>query len=107
MIQMRRLIEEEKSKGLQILAAGDASKTINILRELSLRIPMNLQMVFTELEIDQQSIRVAGETDSFENIDRVKERLIQASVFDDFQLLGAKQNPKSRLIEFRFKMGRQ
>ncbi len=106
-LQMRRLIEEEKSKGLQLLAADDDSKTINILREITLRIPMGLQMVLTELEIDRQSIRMVGETDSFENIDRVKEKLMQAPLFDEFKLLGAKQNPKTRQIEFRFRMGRK
>jgi type IV pilus assembly protein PilM len=106
-IEMRRKIEEEKSKGLQLLAADESSRSINLLREVSLRIPMSLKMVLTELEIDRKSIRVAGETDSFENIDKVKEKLLLAPLFGDFKLLGAKQNSKSRLIEFRFRMERK
>jgi hypothetical protein len=50
---------------------------------------------------------MVGETDSFENIDSIKEKLMQTPLFDEFKLLGAKQNPKTRQIEFRFRMGRK
>jgi type IV pilus assembly protein PilM len=104
-IQMKRLIEDERSKGIHSMF--NSSRIIDILREISLRIPSNIRIFLTDLEIDQDWIHIAGEVDSFENIDRVKEMLLQSQFFKDFQLIGAKQNPKTKMIEFRFKMGRK
>jgi general secretion pathway protein L len=54
--------------------AGNLS-ALDILAELSARIPENLPVIFEELNIDRQTIRIRGHTERFENVDRLRAEL--------------------------------
>jgi type IV pilus assembly protein PilM len=54
--------------------AGNLS-ALDILTELSARVPQNLPVIFEELNIDRRTIRIRGHTERFENVDRLQKEL--------------------------------
>jgi general secretion pathway protein L len=54
--------------------AGNLS-ALDLLTELSARVPPELPILFEELNIDRQMVRVRGHAESFENVDRLRAEL--------------------------------
>jgi len=58
---------------------------LDLLAELSGRVPADLDVVFEELSIDGKVIRIRGHTKSFETVDRLRAELGRAPLFTRIQ----------------------
>jgi len=58
---------------------------LDLLAELSGRVPQDIDVVFEELSIDGKVIRIRGHTKSFESVDRLRAELGKAPLFTRIQ----------------------
>ncbi|MGH7289314.1 MAG: PilN domain-containing protein, partial [Myxococcota bacterium] len=54
---------------------------LDILTEISRRVPPNLDVVFEELSIDRQVIQIKGHSPSFGSVDQLRAKLAQFGPF--------------------------
>jgi Tfp pilus assembly protein PilN len=56
---------------------------LQVLTEISSRVPEGLDVIFEELSIDRQVIQIKGHTPSFENVDRLVAELEKYAPFSE------------------------
>jgi general secretion pathway protein L len=54
---------------------GGSYSALDLLAEVSARVPKELAVVFDEFNVDRQTVRIRGYTESFENVDRLRAEL--------------------------------
>lgn len=67
---------------------------LDLLTEISARVPSDLEVVFEELAIDRQVVRVRGFTKSFEAVDRLRAELAKFEPFAQIQVSEVKEETK-------------
>lgn len=67
---------------------------LDLLAEVSARVPKDLEVVFEELSIDRQVVRVRGYSKSFEGVDRLRSELAKFEPFSEIQVSEIKDNEK-------------
>lgn len=59
---------------------------LDLLSEISARVPQDLQVVFEELSIDRQVVHIRGYSKSFEGVDRLRTELSKFEPFSQIQV---------------------
>jgi len=59
---------------------------LQVLAEISSRVPDNLDVIFEELAIDRQVIQIKGHSSSFESVDRLKAELEKYTPFSEIKV---------------------
>jgi general secretion pathway protein L len=59
---------------------------LDVLAEISARVPKELELVFEELAIDRQVVRIRGHCQSFEAVDRLRAELAEYPPFQQIKL---------------------
>jgi len=67
---------------------------LDLLAEISARVPADLEVVFEELAIDRQVVRIRGFSKSFEAVDRLKSELSGFEPFSEIQVSEIKDEAK-------------
>jgi len=67
---------------------------LDVLAEVSARVPADLEVVFEEMSIDRQVVRVRGYSKSFEGVDRLRGELTKFAPFSEIQVSEIKDNEK-------------
>ncbi|MEN8183579.1 MAG: PilN domain-containing protein, partial [Myxococcota bacterium] len=83
---MREAVRSANSRAdLLGVYAGNLS-ALDLLTEISARVPANLPVIFEELNIDRQTVRIRGHTESFENVDRLQAELAAFVPFSEIRV---------------------
>ncbi len=83
---MRNAVQDAHSRAdLLGVYAGNLS-ALDILTELSERVPADLPVIFEELNIDRQTVRIRGHTERFENVDRLRAELERFGPFSQIRV---------------------
>ena len=99
--QMRVKIRERKKKAGFIHASGDGILKIDILNEISTRIPKNLDVEFTRLVMGPQRVTISGITDRFNAVDDLKTGLEQIPFFQKVKMGSTKKDPVQNRVRFK------
>ncbi len=94
---------ETNLKGVGILS-GPQGSSLELLRELSLRMPQNLQVKVVDLTISTEGISMSGETQSFEGVDSLKQAFASSPYFDDVKVSQARAGLNGKGVEFKISM---
>ena len=62
---------------------GSGHSVLEVLREISARIPPGLDVTLTEIELERHSLRARGSTKDFVSVDRIRDQLSAVAFFDD------------------------
>jgi general secretion pathway protein L len=101
--QMRAKIEELKSEPLlSSEAGGEGMSVLDLMREVTLRIPEDMRVDIRDLAINEGRVAITGETDSFESVDKIKAGLQKFTGFKRVALTHAKVGVKGDKVEFKF-----
>jgi general secretion pathway protein L len=84
--------------------AGNLS-ALDLLTELSARVPKDLPVIFEELHIDRQSVRVRGHTESYENVDRLQRELAGFPAFAQIRVSEIQTDARSGGQTFNLTIG--
>ena len=88
---------------LGTISPGSLS-ALDILNEISSRIPTELKIDVKELSIDQEKIRVKAETDSFSTMDQIKTKLSECPSFKEVSIADAKVGVDQTTVKFNLKI---
>ncbi len=82
--------------------AGGRLTPLDIMAELSRRVPHDVRIDVQELVVEKNTVRLRAETDSFESVDRIKAELLKFAPIRDIQVSDAKVNARQTSVGFRF-----
>ena len=102
--QMRGRVQEERKKGM---FAGDMESemlNIDILNEISSRIPSDQDVEITNFVRGDKTLLVSGNTDSFNTVDDIKGRLSQADGLKNITINSANLEKSTNRIQFKLKI---
>ncbi|MBI3327667.1 MAG: type IV pilus assembly protein PilM [Nitrospinae bacterium] len=91
---------ETKLKGIGTLG-GLQGSSLEMLRELSVRIPQNLRVKIVDLSISIEGIGISGETNSFDGVDTLKKAFESSPYFEEVKVSQAKAGLDDKVVEFR------
>jgi len=88
------------------LGVGEKSPLF-ILQEITQAIPEAIKIDVFDLVIDEGSVRIQAQTDSFESVDRIRSGLLAANQFKQVEMSDAKVAANKAHVRFRIKMAVQ
>ncbi|HZP43565.1 MAG TPA: PilN domain-containing protein [Candidatus Binatia bacterium] len=80
---------------------GAASGALDVLRELSTRVPPSLRLDLDELVVDGDALRLHGRTDGFDAVDALRRALAASPTLADVTADEARTTVDGRHVEFR------
>ncbi|HUU39447.1 MAG TPA: pilus assembly protein PilM [Desulfatiglandales bacterium] len=104
--QMRVKINEMQTSNLSLPGIGADHKVLDLLRDISMRIPESLDMKIMMMSIDPEIVQIKGVTDTFNTVDNVKKGLESSEYFSDVTISSANLGRSGNQVEFELKMQR-
>ncbi len=100
--QMRARVQalEERARSLGSLVDREVSP-LRILREISARIPKDLEVEFRDFQVEEGRVRIEGVTTSFDAIDRIKAELATYPRFAEVAVSDAKTMAEKEKVLFK------
>ncbi len=100
--QIKGAVEELRKK---VEALGGGTKgvitSLDILNTLSEKVPKDMQADIDDIMIDKSKIRVQGETDSFESVEKLKKEFESVTFFKKVDVSDAKLSADQKKVKFR------
>ncbi|MBI1823200.1 MAG: PilN domain-containing protein [Nitrospirae bacterium] len=104
MEQARGGFSELKKRELFFNMPGSTS--LEILREITVQIPKEIRIEVNEISVDSEKVRLEGETDSFEALEKIKESLGKSGFFGERIITDSKMNAEESKVKFKLEMNR-
>lgn len=81
-------------------------RMIELLDDIAGRIPEAYDLLVSNLIVDGESVRISGETDSFNTVDMIKSKLEPSDYFSSVTISSAKLDRSGKKIQFEMKLER-
>ena len=105
--QMKVKINELKTSAVPIPGTGSDKKVLELLNDISNRIPKSLSVKVNSMVIDQESVRVSGKTDNFNTVDSIKNGLeASTKYFSAVIISSANMDRGGKEVRFELKLQR-
>lgn len=101
--QMRARLKQIKEQSVLSPRGGADIRNIDILRDISRLIPAGINVVITRFVRGDESVQLAGLTDTFNSVDEVKMRLEKSSYFSQIVISSANMDKTVNRVRFRIK----
>ena len=102
--QMRTLVRQEQEKNVFSGKIDQEVMNIDILNEISSRIPAELDVELTNFVRGEDNLVISGHTDSFNNVDDMKSRLEQSEILKNITINAANLEKSTNRIQFKLKI---
>ena len=79
-------------------------RKVDLLAELSSRVPDTLEIKFTRLVADENDVRLRGETADFNTVDNVQKELQKSDLFSSVVISSANLAPQGGGVRFELKL---
>lgn len=83
--------------------AGE-KRVLNILADISGRIPESIEIRVSRLVIDQDSVQIKGTTDTFNNVNLIEGSLRESPLFQEVRIVSAAADKESGKIRFELRL---
>lgn len=105
--QMKGKINEMKKSAITLPGMNTGQKVIDLLKDISERIPKSLDVHVTNMVIDPETVRISGETDTFNTVDSVKNGLEPSDFFGIVTISSANLDRTGKRVKFEIKLQRK
>jgi hypothetical protein len=105
--QMRVKVNEVKTSAISIPGIDSGNKVLDLLKDISDRIPKSLDVHVTRMVIDQETVRVSGKTDTFNTVDGIKNGLESSKYFSGVTISSANLDRTGKRVQFEIKLQRK
>ncbi|MBW2147378.1 MAG: type IV pilus assembly protein PilM [Deltaproteobacteria bacterium] len=105
--QSRTRIKEEKNRVSLLGGSRQEGSMLDILEAIHFAIPKQLQVRITDLNVDEKLVFIAGETESFDVVDKIKTSLLASPLIREVKIESAKMSSTTGVVEFKFKAQRK
>lgn len=102
--QMQTLVRQEQEKTTFSGIIEQEVLNIDILKEISARIPQDLDVELTNFVRGEDNVVISGHTASFNNVDDLKNRLEQADILKNITISSANMEKSTSRIQFKLKI---
>jgi general secretion pathway protein L len=93
-------IEELEASNVFLSGVKGDQLVLDLLKDISERIPQSVDILVTRLVIDPDTVRVSGETDDFDTAEKIKSSLEPSSYFSDVTLDNPVRDRTGKRIRF-------
>jgi general secretion pathway protein L len=104
--QMRVEINEIKTSAVSVPGMGGDQKVLDLLKDVSERIPSSLDVQLTSMVVDPDAVRISGETDTFNTVDSIKNDLEPSAYFSQVTISSANLDRSGKRVQFELKLQR-
>ena len=104
--QMTVKIYEIKKSALSLPGIRGDRKVLDLLRDISLRIPGSLDVKVTRMTVEPEIVRIKGETDTFNTVDAIKKGLEPSEYFNAVTISSANLDRSGKRVQFEIKLQR-
>ncbi len=105
--QLRVSVEQMKRSTASSPAVGPADTILDLLQEISKRIPRSIPVHIHRMVVDPETIRISGRTDAFNEVDRIKNDLSAAKRFGPVNITSANLDRSGNKIQFEVTIERK
>ena len=102
--QMQANIRDIQAPSIATPVFSGNKRVLNILADVSGRIPKDLTIHVTRLVIDQDSVQLKGDTDTFNNVNLIQGNLRKSPLFNDVAIISAAADKESTMIRFELRL---
>jgi len=103
-VQMQSKLREVQGSEVSIpLFSGD-KRVLEILADISGRIPKDISLHVSRLVIDQESVQIKGTTDAYNNVDVIKNKLAASTRYVEVKIVSATADKKKGSIRFEIRL---
>jgi Tfp pilus assembly protein PilN len=86
---------------------GRSTSVLQVLRELSIRVPPGLQLDLDELSVERETILLHGRCESFDGVDSLRRALGASPLLADATAEETRATVDGRRVEFRLRATRR
>jgi len=104
--QMRAKINEIKSSDLSLPGIGREERVLDLLRDISLRVPRSSELKVLSMVVDPETVQLKGETDTFNTVDGIKKGLEPSAYFSEVTISSANLDRSGKTVQFEMKLKR-
>jgi len=104
--QMKAKIQEIKSSDLSLPGIGMEEKVLDLMRDISIRIPGSLDVKVLSMVVDPETVQIKGETDTFNTVDSIKKGLEPSPYFNEVTISSANLDRSGKRVQFEVKLKR-
>jgi general secretion pathway protein L len=105
--QLNVKINEKKRSAVSIPGINSNDKVLDLLRDISNRVPKALDVRVTRMVIDPESVRMSGKTDTFNTVDSIKNELEPSTYFSNVTISSANLDQTGKRVQFEIKLQRK
>ncbi len=102
--QMKVKIKEAKKSAFFPSETTKFIRSIDVLNEMSKRIPDKVDVDFTRLVISHKNVMVSGITDTFNSADEIKRRIEESELFQKAVITSTSKEKSGNRIRFKLKV---
>jgi hypothetical protein len=102
--QMRVELEEVRKNTFVPGGSGKNIRTVDMLNEISRRIPKETDVEFSRLVVSPDNISIAGETDTYNSVDDIKNNLEKAEIFKEVVITSSKVDKGDNRVSFKLRI---
>lgn len=104
--QIKAKIKEIKESSISLPGVNEKGKVLDLLRDISVRIPESLNLRVTRMLVDPETVQIKGETDTFNTVDIIKKGLENSQYFSSVNISSANLDRSDKLVKFELKLQR-
>ena len=105
--QLRVKIKELKKSTSLRPETGTNKKVLDLLKEISQRIPKSLNVHINRMVIDTETARISGKTDAFNEVDKIKNNLETSIHFSGVTISSANLDRTGKGVRFEIRIERK
>jgi len=102
--QMQINVQEAKKDAALQSAVGPQIRSIDILNEISKRIPETITVDITRMVISPETVIISGNTDTFNSVEEIKSNLEQIDYFKSVTISSTNKDRSGKEIRFQMKV---
>jgi len=104
--QTRIKITQIKKSAFFIPGIGGDHKVVDLLRDISLKVPESLDVRVMSMVVDPEVVNIKGETDTFNTVDIIKKGLEPSEYFSAVTISSANLERSRKRVQFEIKLKR-
>ncbi len=104
LMQMRAKLQEMQAPTVSMPLFTQEKRILAIVADISARIPAALTLHVSRLVIDQDSVKIKGTTDAFNNVNTIKKALAESDRYRDVSIVSAAKAKDKNVIRFEIKL---